>query len=108
MSVKSISQHLKGLALFAILVGLIAYFSYQAVHGDHGLRRRIELKQQIAELDAELATLKAAQSRLERDISLMGGDGIVARDMLDEQARALLNVVHPDEIVIISQPPQGK
>lgn len=102
MSAQHIFQRMKSIAVFLLLLGLIAYFSYQAVHGNHGLHRRAELKQQIGELSASLAALQAARTRLEQEISLIRPTQGQTTDLLDEQARALLNVARPDEIVIMT------
>ncbi len=90
--------------LLAVCLALIAYFSYHAVEGDHGLHRRAALAKKIALLEAELAALKRERRRIERDVALMTTRARTDPDVLDEQARTLLNYAHPDEIVILRQP----
>jgi len=79
--------------------GLIGYFSYHLVVGDHGLKSRAELQKQVAALQGELDGLKEVRKRIERDVDLMRADRLDP-DMLDERARAILNFAHPNDIVI--------
>ena len=79
--------------------GLIGYFSYHLVVGDHGLTSRAELQKQVAALQGELDGLKEVRKQIERDVDLMRADQLDP-DMLDERARAILNFAHPNDIVI--------
>jgi cell division protein FtsB len=88
---------LNALALYTIAALLIAYFGINAFTGNHGLRARQDLDQQIAQLSNELAALRAERATWERRISLLQPESIDA-DMLDERARALLNYVDPREL----------
>lgn len=87
--------------LFALCVALIAYFSYHAVDGDHGLHKQAMLAEKIKRLEAELAALKDERQRIEHDVSLVTTRVRTDPDMLDEQARSLLNFVRPGEIVVL-------
>jgi len=88
---------LNALALYTIAGLLIAYFAINAFTGNHGLRAKQDLDQQIAQLSNELAALRAERTNWERRISLLQPESIDA-DMLDERARALLNYVDPREL----------
>jgi cell division protein FtsB len=87
--------------LFMICIALIGYFSYHAAEGNHGLHRRTALEGKIVRLQAELDTLKQERQRIEHDVSLMTGRVQTDPDMLDEQARGLLNYVRPGDIVVL-------
>jgi cell division protein FtsB len=95
---------LNALALYTIAALLIAYFGVNAFTGNHGLRARQDLDQQIAQLSDELAALQAERARWERRISLLQPESIDS-DMLDERARALLNYVDPRELTRQLAPP---
>jgi len=84
---------------FLVCSGLIGYFGYHLVVGNHGLKSRAALQKQVAALQGELDGLKAVRKRIERDVDLMRADRLDP-DMLDERARAILNFAHPDDIVI--------
>jgi len=95
---------LNELALYAIAALLIGYFGVNAYTGNHGLRARADLDQQVTRLADELAALKAERAVLERRVSLLRAESIDA-DMLDERARALLNYSDPRELTLpLSRP----
>jgi cell division protein FtsB len=87
--------------LLTICVALIGYFAYHAVEGDHGLRKRTMLSEKIERLEAELKALKGERVRVEHDVALVTTRARKEPDLLDEQARALLNYTKPDEIVVL-------
>lgn len=91
--------------LLALCLALIGYFSYHAVEGNHGLNRRAALSEQIERLEAELAALKTERQRIEHDVSLMTVRARTEPDILDEQARGLLNYVRPGDIVVLRPKP---
>jgi cell division protein FtsB len=91
-------------AIFAVLCGLIAVLAHQAVKGDHGLERRAQIKQRITEMEAERDRLAAKRARLERDVALMRSAEHTPNDLAQEQARALLNLAHPGDIIIADPP----
>jgi len=85
-----------------VAAALIAYFGFHAFNGQRGLRARHEIDQQMAELTAELVRLKAEHNQWERKVALLRPDRIDP-DMLDEQARLLLNIAHPNDLVLMRQ-----
>lgn len=87
--------------IFALFTALIAYFSYHAVDGDHGLHKQALLSEKILRLETELAALQKERLRIEHDVALVTLRVRTDPDLLDEQARALLNYVHPGEIVVL-------
>lgn len=87
------------LHLTAALV--IGYFGVHAYTGDRGLNARKNLDQQIAELTAELTTVKAEREKWQRRVALLKPERIDP-DLLDERARDLLDYVHRRDVVIIT------
>jgi cell division protein FtsB len=87
------------LALYTIAALLIGYFGINAYTGNHGLRAKQDLDQQITQLSNELAALRAERVNWERRVSLLQPESIDA-DMLDERARALLNYLDPRELTL--------
>ena len=85
---------------FAALCG---YFAWHSVHGDYGQLAREQRLRDIAAARAVLAHAGAERDALERRIASLRGERI-DRDQLDERARALLNVVAKDELVIPYEP----
>jgi cell division protein FtsB len=90
---------INALALYTIAALLIGYFGINAYTGNHGLRAKQDLDQQITQLSNELAALRAERVNWERRVSLLQPESIDA-DMLDERARALLDYVDPREITL--------
>jgi cell division protein FtsB len=90
---------INALALYTIAALLIGYFGINAYTGNHGLRAKQDLDQQITQLSNELAALRAERVNWERRVSLLQPESIDP-DMLDERARALLNYVDPRELTL--------
>lgn len=76
------------------------YFSYHVVHGNFGMEARKSLMEDIARLDLDLSHLTEERRMLDRNVALMRPDQIDP-DMLDEQARRVLNLARPDEIIVM-------
>jgi cell division protein FtsB len=89
--------------LFA--VSLLAYFGYHLVEGDRGLKAWNRRIRDLAEAKGRLAAVEAERRALEQDVALLRPDHI-DRDMLDEQARATLNLAAPNEKVIFTKRPE--
>jgi cell division protein FtsB len=94
-------------AVMPVLLGaLLAYFGWHAIQGAHGFRT---LQAREATLDAaraELAASRARREAAERRVAALRGERL-DRDTLDERARAMLNLVGRDEIVVL-YPPGGR
>ena len=90
---------INALALYTIAALLIGYFGINAYTGNHGLRARQDLDQQITQLSNELAALRAERVNWERRVSLLQPESIDP-DMLDERARALLDYADARELTL--------
>lgn len=89
-----------GLLLFVmgmILLGL--YFTFAAVQGDYGVFRRAEVNGEAQALRVELAALTAQVEQLE-NLTRRLSDDYLDLDLLDQQARDVLGLIRPDEVVI--------
>ena len=84
-------------------ISLVFYFAYHLVQGDRGLIAWLRLTQQIDEARATLAQVEAERQPLAHRVSLMGEH--IDPDLLDETARAGLNLVGSDEIVVFNNRP---
>jgi len=101
---KRLRTVLNALALYIIAALVIGYFGVNAYSGNHGLRAKQDLDQQIAELSDELAGLKAERAGWERRVVLLKPESIDP-DMLDERARVLLNYADPREMTLRRKQP---
>ena len=83
--------------MFMIMLGL--YFTFAAVQGDYGVFRRAEVAGEARALQIELAVLTADVAQLE-NLTRRLSDDYLDLDLLDQQARDVLGLIRPDEIVI--------
>jgi len=86
--------------LLALSAG--GYFGYHLQNGDHGLKARADLESRKDVLEGELAGLQEVKERIERDVALLRPESLDP-DMLDERARAILNLAHPDDLVMMKR-----
>ena len=94
---------LTALGLYAFAALYIGYFAVNAFTGAHGLRAQKDLDQRLAQMQAELTTLKAEHTRWQRRVALLRADQIDP-DLLDERARALLGYVDPRDVTMLLHP----
>ncbi len=85
-----------------LCTAVLAYFGYHAVQGDRGFNAWVGLSHQIERAEQRLAQGRAESKQLELRVSLLRSGGL-SRDMLDERARDVLSIAHPDEIVILGE-----
>ena len=89
--------------IFPLLAcGAAVYFGYHLQTGDHGLKARADLERRKDVLAGELEGLREVKGRLERDVSLLRPENLDP-DMLDERARAILNLAHQDDLIMMKR-----
>ncbi len=93
------------LGLYVMAALLVGYFGVNAFSGDHGLKAKQDIDQQVGALSQELAQLKVERAQWERRIALLKSNALDP-DMLDERARALLDYVRPDELTLMVEAPR--
>jgi cell division protein FtsB len=98
---RHIRRQLKSIVGPAIGLSLSVYFGYHLVEGDRGLIAWVRLTEQIRDAKAEAAQIHAERVAQDQRVSLLRQEHLDP-DMLDEQARAALNLVAPGEIVILN------
>ena len=86
----------------ALAVGVLAfgYLGYHAVNGNHGLAAWFQVSQRIVQLENLFQLNQTRIERLDRAVSLLRAASL-DRDMLDERARHILGLAHPDEMIIL-------
>ena len=97
---KRLRSILTTLGLYVMAALLIGYFGVNAYSGNHGLKAKEDLDQQIATLSADLDRLKREHAQWERRVALLRADRLDP-DMLDEQARKLLDDVAPSDLTLM-------
>lgn len=96
-----VSAILVPIAFYLVLGAASGYLVWGASNGERGLKAKAAYDAQTASLDAELADLKAERARWERRVAAMRSES-VDRDLLDEEARATLDRVGKDDVVIFT------
>ena len=94
---KSFWQRLVAPAVAGILV---AYFGFHAINGELGLVGKARLDHRYATLAEEHQLLVREREELVRRVALLRPQSLDP-DMIDERARANLNLVHPNELAIL-------
>jgi len=95
---------------FALIVlpvlglGALAYLGYHFFEGERGLKASWSVEQRLAKAEAERRALMAERQRLEGRVGQLR-EGTLDRDMLDERLRQMLNLVQPNDIVILYAKP---
>ena len=81
-------------------IALTGYFAYHLVEGDRGLKAWFRLNRELQAATANLETVRGQRAALDLRVSNLRPDH-VDPDLLDERIRATLNLVSPDDIVIM-------
>lgn len=86
-----------------LLLALLSYFAWHAIHGQRGFRTMQLRENQIAEIEAQIAALRTVRAAAERRVLALRGERLDP-DTLDERARTMLNLTGRDEIVVLYGP----
>ncbi|MBO6281940.1 MAG: septum formation initiator family protein [Alphaproteobacteria bacterium] len=90
----------KSSAVIVVLMLLCGYFSYFAIRGERGILRYLYLQEKVAEAEKMSANYTKKRSELEQKVNLLSSNSLDL-DLLDERARAVLNVIGDNEFIII-------
>ncbi len=82
-----------------LFLALVAYFLWNATQGDRGLKAYAVRQDQLKAVQAELDRTQADQAAWERRVAALRTQRLDP-DMLDERARAMLNLAEPGDIVV--------
>jgi cell division protein FtsB len=86
---------------FYVFSGVVgAFFIWHAAHGERGIEADREYRRQMSAVEAELKTVRAEKAQWQKRIALLRGPQI-DRDLLDEEARNLLNRVNRSDVVVL-------
>jgi len=95
----AIKRGLIAIALPVVFLSLAGYFVWHAAHGDRGSMAREVRLREIAAARIVLEHAVTERDSMERRVQGLRGNE-VDRDQLDERARALLNMLGRDELVM--------
>jgi cell division protein FtsB len=89
------------IAFYVVLGVASGYLVWGAWNGERGLKTKAEYATQMRDLTAELKGLQTEREAWERRVALMRSDA-VDRDLLDEEARAMLDRVGKNDLVVFT------
>jgi cell division protein FtsB len=94
-----------GRAAVVPLLGILVtgFFAYNLLEGDRGFLSWIRVTRQINAENSRLDTLRTERKALELRVSELSPNHLDP-DLLDERVRETLNLVAPNEIVIMKTP----
>ena len=89
-----------GAAIYLTVMCFAAlYFTFASVQGEFGLFRRVQIEAEQAQLEAERARLREEVAALENKTHRLS-DAYLDLELLDQQARDVLGLIRPDEMVL--------
>ncbi|MFT8718915.1 FtsB family cell division protein [Acetobacter sp.] len=83
----------------SVFLALTGYFCWQATQGAHGLHSYHEQLQLLDQARESQGNAVAEQAAWRRRVSGLS-EGALNADILDERARAMLNLANPNDIVV--------
>ena len=86
---------------YLVLGSASAYLVKNASRGQHGTEARVAFDRESAELKTQLASLQEDRERWRRRVDALRNESI-DRDLLEQEARARLNRVTRDEVMIFT------
>lgn len=90
----------------ALPLGLCVVFGYLVLNGIYSERGYLNMQKNqetLRRAQGELALLRDERLALEHRVGLLKGEA-VGRDLLEEEARRVLNLAHTDEVMVRMPP----
>ena len=97
LSIRSIAYDT---VIITFLLTSCFYFSFVAINGNHGVKRKAELTFENLEKRGVLVSLKQKAFEMEQKTKRLQDDSLDL-DLLDEQARKILGLIRLDELIIV-------
>lgn len=85
-----------------VMCSVAAYFVYHATYGDRGFFAVVSLNERIAEAELIRAHVADRKAGLEARVALLKAESLDP-DLLEERARQLLDMAHPDDRIILQR-----
>jgi cell division protein FtsB len=82
-----------------LFLGITWYFGYNALHGTRGLEAQRVQEAELVTARLQYAAIDAQRSVWEAKIATLDGQSI-AGDMLDNEARVVLNLANPADLIV--------
>jgi cell division protein FtsB len=95
------------LAMTVALLGFQGYLGFSAIGGQFGIENRTQILLDIDQLKARSSALQAEIDAYAHRATLMDSRRLDP-DIVTERARALLNMAHADDVLVMVDPHTGK
>lgn len=92
-------RRIRALILPLLLVAITGYFAFNAIHGSRGIKAQRQNQTLLAQDRATLKAVKANRDRWQARVDALRHHAIAA-DMLDQQARSVLDLAKPDDLAV--------
>ncbi len=96
---RSAKYRIRAIAPPVLFLAITYYFGWNAIHGKSGLEAQSAQRKELAQAKQDFTGADAARAQWETKIADLSGQSI-AGDMLDGQARQVLNLANPNDLVI--------
>jgi cell division protein FtsB len=96
---RELKRRIRGVVAPAVFLALTGYFCWNAVQGAHGLKSYAAQQAVLKQAQADLAAAEADRDAWQLRVQALDSEHL-DRDMLDERARAMLNLANPRDIIV--------
>jgi cell division protein FtsB len=96
---RTLKRQAKAAVAPSVFLLLVAYFLWNATQGDRGLRAYAERQEDLKAAKGELARTESDLQVWERRVAGLRRSRL-DQDALDERARAMLNLSHPEDVIV--------
>jgi cell division protein FtsB len=96
---RALKNRLRAFGLPALFLAVSYYFVWNTVHGENGLQAQTALNNQLTQAAAAQKNADDTRTAWQTKVADLSSQ-TVAPDMLDEQARHMLNLAEPNDLVI--------
>lgn len=103
---REVKRKVKAVLVPVVFLLLVVYFCWNATKGDHGLVAYAQRKVLLTQVQADLANAEAERAAWAARVAGLRAEHLDA-DTLDEQARAMLNLSNPNDVILM-YPPRDK
>lgn len=96
---RGLKNRLRAIVPPVIFLGITWYFAWNAMHGSRGMEAQRAQQAELAQARLAFASLDAERKAWETRIATLN-DQSIASDMLDNEARLVLNLADPADLVV--------
>jgi cell division protein FtsB len=96
---RDIKNRLRAMIPPVIFLAITWYFGWNALHGTRGMEAQRVQRAELAKATQEFAAIDAQRAQWETRVATLNA-GSIAGDMLDNEARVVLNLADPADLVV--------